>query len=89
MYNDTLPIEMAVVRSCGGKYRAATLAIEFSTSGWPSATTNCPARAQPYDPGPNSRSSCVTATFAACTVRRGTGTWTATRSFHVADSRHS
>ena len=56
-YNDTLPIEMAVVRSCGGKYRAATFVIEFSTSGWPSATTNCPARAQPYDAGPSSRSS--------------------------------
>ena len=33
MYNDTLPIEMAVVRSCGGKYRAATFVIEFSSSG--------------------------------------------------------
>ncbi len=52
----TLPIEMAAVRSCGGKYRAAILVMEFSTSGWPAAITNCPARAQPNDSGPPSRS---------------------------------
>ena len=52
----TLPTEMAAVRSCGGKYRAATLVIEFSTSGCPAAIRNWPARAQPNDSGPASRS---------------------------------
>ena len=52
----TLPMEIAAVRSLAGKYRAATLVIELSTNGWPAAITNWPARAQPYDDGPASRS---------------------------------
>ena len=55
-YSDTLPAEIAAVRSGAGKYRAATLVIEFSTSGWPAATTNCPASAHPYEVGPARRS---------------------------------
>jgi len=55
-YSDTVPAEIAAVRSCAGKYRAATLVIEFSTSGWPAATTTCPASAHAYDDGPARRS---------------------------------
>ena len=55
-YSDTLPAEIAAVRSRSGKYRAATLVIEFSTSGCPAATTICPASAQAYDVGPARRS---------------------------------
>src|SRR6516225_9051694 len=55
-YNDTLPAEIAAVRSRSGKYRAATLVIEFSTSGCPAATTICPASAHAYEVGPTRRS---------------------------------
>ncbi len=55
-YSDTLAAEIAAVRSGAGKYRAATLVIEFSTSGWPAATTNCPASAHPNELGPARRS---------------------------------
>src|ERR1017187_9017319 len=55
-YSDTLPMEIAVVRSCSGKYRAATFVIELSTSGWPTAITSWPPHAHQNDPGLPSRS---------------------------------
>ena len=56
-YSDTLPIETAAVRSRPGSNAPATLVIELSTNGWPTAITNWPAMAQPYDDGPARRTS--------------------------------
>ena len=55
-YSDTLPMEIAAVRSCCGKYRAATFVIELSTSGWPTAITSWPPNAHQNDSGLTSRS---------------------------------
>ena len=60
-----LATEMAAVRWAGGKYRAATLVVAFSTSGWPADSTTWPARIHAYELGPASRSSAPAAVSSA------------------------
>ncbi len=53
--SEAVPIEMAVARSAGAKYRAATLVMLFSTSGCPQAITSCPPSCQPNEVGATRR----------------------------------